>query len=93
MEKNDEIRMPASDDTALEGAVLSQLLALHPVQLTHAELVRELAGNEAGFEQSDAVERAVRDLTGAGLLHCPNAVVMPTNAAFCFAALSEDDPD
>ena len=51
------------------------------------------AGAEESFEGSDAIERAVRDLTGAGLLHCPNAVVMPTNAALCFAELSEEDRD
>jgi len=81
MEKNDEIRMPASDDTALEGAVLSQLLALHPIQLTLTELFREVAGDEAGFEQRDALERAVRQLTAAGLAHRNGDLVLPSRAA------------
>jgi len=87
-------RMPGEQDRKLRRVVLSHVLNLHPTHLRISELVLEVtAGREEEFEGSDAVERAVRDLTGAGLLHCPNAVVMPTNAAFCFAALSEDDPD
>lgn len=81
MKEIDEIRMPVRDDTALEAAVLSQLLALHPVQLTLAELVREVAGEAAGFEQSDAVERAVRQLTAAGLAHRNGDVVLASRAA------------
>lgn len=81
MEEIDEIRIPVMDDTALEAAVLSQLLALHPVQLTLAELIREVAGEPAGFEQSDAVERAVRQLTAAGLAHRNGDVVLPSRAA------------
>lgn len=81
MEEIDEIRMPVRDDTTLEAAVLSQLLALHPIQLTLAELVREVAGEAAGFEQCDAVERAVRQLTAAGLAHRNGDVVLASRAA------------
>jgi len=89
MEKIDEIRIPARDDTALEAAVLSQLLALHPVQLTLAELIREVAGEPAGFERSDAVERAVRQLTAAGLAHRNGDVVLPSRAALRIEELFE----
>ena len=56
-------------DVATESAVLRQLLDLHPIQLTVAELVREIGGEQADFAERDAIERAVRDLAGAGLLH------------------------
>jgi hypothetical protein len=49
--------------------------------LTVAELVREVGGQDAQFAQRDAVERAVRDLSGAGLLHRNEDFVMPTRAA------------
>lgn len=75
-------------------AVLDKVLDLHPTHLREVELVLEItAGADESFEGSDAFERAVRDLIGAGLLHCPNAVVMPTNAALCFAELGEEDRD
>ena len=49
--------------------MLQQLLFLHPAQLNLEELLRELAGGEGDFGERDAVERAVRDLAAAGLLH------------------------
>lgn len=45
---------PANEDRDTEGAVVAHLLYLHPAQLTVEEIV----------------ERAIRDLTRAGLLHC-----------------------
>lgn len=84
-------RTPEELDRMFRRAVLDQVLDRHPSHLRVVELVREItAGAEESFEGSDAIERAIRDLTGAGLLHCPNAVVMPTNAALCFAELSEE---
>jgi hypothetical protein len=68
-------------DTATEAAVIQHLLDLHPTQLTPAELVRELAGEEPGFAERDAIERAVRDLSGAGLLHHTGELLTPTRAA------------
>jgi hypothetical protein len=87
-------RTTAHEDRKWRRAVLDHVIYRHPTHLRVAELVLEItAGREEEFEGSDAIERAVRDLTGAGLLHCPNAVVMPTNAAVCFAELSEEDAD
>lgn len=77
----DEIRKPVKEDTAVEAAVLRQLLALHPVQLTVDDLVREIAGESTGFAPQDAVERAVRELSAAGLAHRSGDVVIPTRAA------------
>jgi len=77
----------ADDDAATESAVLQQLIALHPTQVTLAELIRELAGEEAGFAERDAIERAVRDLTATGLLHHRDDFVVPSRAALRFSEL------
>jgi hypothetical protein len=87
-------RTPSAQDQKFRRAVLNEVLSLHPTHLRVIELVLEVtAGRDEEFEGSDAIERAIRDLTGAGLLHCPSAVVMPTNAALCFAELCEEDAD
>jgi hypothetical protein len=83
----DEIRTPAEEDAAIEAAVLRQLLALHPVQVTLEELHRELGVEPEDFERRDAVERAVRDLAAAGLLHRLDEFAMPTRAALRFDEL------
>jgi hypothetical protein len=80
MKDTDEIRTPGAEDTAVEAAVLRQLLALHPVQLTLTELQREI-GEPGDFALTDAVERAVRDLAAAGLAHRSGDVVLPSRAA------------
>jgi predicted transcriptional regulator len=77
----DENRSPSAHDTTIEAAVLRQLLALFPVQMTVAELARELGGENADFAHTDAVERAVRELVGAGLAHRNGDVVIPSRAA------------
>jgi hypothetical protein len=76
-----------ASDIATESAVLQQLLDLHPVQVTAAELVREVGGEQAGFAERDAIERAIRDLGGAGLLHRSGDFVMATRAALRFNEL------
>lgn len=87
MEGGEEIRSTATEDATVEAAVLQQLLALHPAQITLEELVRELAGVEADFSERDAIDRAVRDLSAAGLLHRHEAFVLPTRAALRFSEL------
>lgn len=87
MESRNDIGDPIREDAALEAAVLRQLLALHPVQLTAAEIVRELAGDPEDFALADAVERAVRDLAAAGLVHRNGEVVIPSRAALRFDEL------
>jgi hypothetical protein len=76
-------------DLATESAVLRQVLAVHPVLLTLDELVREIAGEGADFGERDAIERAVRDLGGVGLLHHHGEFVLPTRAALHFNELQE----
>jgi hypothetical protein len=86
----EDIRTTAEEDAAVEAAVLRQLLALHPVQVVFDELLREIAANPEDFAQRDAVERAVRDLAAAGLLHRRDDFVIPSRAALRFDELLGD---
>ena len=89
VEASDHIRTTGEEDRGVEAAVLQQVLVLHPSPITLEELVREIAGDES-FGQRDAVERAVRDLAGCGLLHRSKALVLPSRAAIrCDELLGE----
>jgi hypothetical protein len=87
VQEEDHIRSSAEQDRIVESAVLQHLLALHPAAVTVAELVRELAPDGEPFARSDAIERAVRDLVGAGLLHRSESLVLPSRAALRFDRL------
>lgn len=87
MEHSDDIRTTVEEDRAEESAVLQHVLALHPTAITIEELIRELDPDRDSFAQRDAVERAVRDLTGAGLLRQSESLVLPTRAALRFDEL------
>lgn len=87
MDETDDSWTPAAEDAATESAVLQQVLDLHPVRVTLSELVREIGGESPGFAERDAIERAVRDLVGAGLLHSHDTFVTPTRAALRFNEL------
>ncbi len=63
---------PSAEDAKAERVVLASLLEEHPSLLTIPELSRALNA-DPGFATDDAVERAVRELVGAGLLHCEGA--------------------
>lgn len=86
VEAPEHIRTTREEDRACEAAVLHLVLALHPTPLTIADLARELGGGD--FGQLDAVERAVRDLAGSGLLHRSEALVLPSRAALRFEELT-----
>jgi hypothetical protein len=87
VEDRDDIRRTIDEDRAQESAVLQHVLALHPTAITVEELVRELDPGRDSFGRRDAVERAVRDLAGAGLLHHGGSLVLPTRAALRFDQL------
>lgn len=70
------------EDSRAQRAVLDLVLSEHPAQFTVFELAREINVGEG-----DAVERAVVDLVGAGVLRCEGASVLPTRAALHFARL------
>lgn len=80
-------RNPASEDTRAERAVLDFLLDEYPAQLTIPELSLALNATQGDFPAIDAVERAVRELVGAGLLRCQGAFVVPTRATLYFERL------
>jgi hypothetical protein len=87
MNETDDSWTPAAQDAATESAVLQQLLALYPAQVTVAELIREIGGESPDFAERDAIERAARDLVGVGLLHSNGDFVAPTRAALRFNEL------
>jgi hypothetical protein len=87
VENRDDIRSTSAEDRTIESVVLQHVLALHPTAVTVEELARELGSGEDSFDERDAVERAVRDLTGTGLLHGSEAIVLPTRAALRFDEL------
>lgn len=84
---SEEYETTWAEDEAVESAVLRQLLDLHPTRLTLAELAREFGAKDSDFAAHDAVERAVRDLSAAGLLHRGEEFVAPTRAALRFNEL------
>ena len=83
----DEIGGTAGEDALVEAAVLRQVLLLHPTQVTLEELVREVAADPGAFAERDAIERAVRDLTRAGLLHRSGELILPSRSAQRFHEL------
>lgn len=89
MEGAEERGTTEAEDAATESAVLLRVLDLHPAQLTLPELIRDVGGEGAEFRQRDAIERATRELTGAGLLHRQGEFVLPTRAALRFSQLTD----
>ena len=81
----DEPRL--TDHDQVQQAVLAILLDAHPAQLSVDELVRELTDRPDEFGPRDAIENAVRDLVGAGLVHHHGPFVFPTRAAVRFDEL------
>jgi hypothetical protein len=72
-----------------QAAVLREVLFIYPEVLTLDELARQLTFGSDAFAQHDRIERAVRDLTGAGLLHQVGSLVLPTRTAVVFERLTE----
>jgi hypothetical protein len=87
MNQSDDSWTTKEGDVATESVVLQLLLDLHPTLLTINEVVREVAGEDPSFAERDSIERAVRDLSGAGLLHHKEEFAIPTRAALRFSEL------
>jgi hypothetical protein len=81
------IPLPADQDAKTELAVLAFLLDEHPSQLTIPEVSRAMNGGSDDFGAFDSVERAIRQLDGAGLIHCKGGFAIPTRAALYLARL------
>jgi hypothetical protein len=78
------------EDGKVQQSLLSHILCEHPIIFTVSELVGELAVDPDEFGRRDAVERAIRDLTKARLLHRCGPLVLPTRAALYFGQLWDD---
>jgi hypothetical protein len=70
-----------SEAPKIEVAVLMLLLALHPAQLTFAELTLEIGVGPERLGATAAVEQAVAGLVASGLLHRHGDFLLPTHAA------------
>jgi predicted transcriptional regulator len=79
----------AGSDELVESTVLRQLLLLHPAQVTIEELITDVAADPEEFTERDAIERAVRDLARAGLVHRNGEFAIPSRAALRFSELLE----
>jgi hypothetical protein len=79
----------ADQDDRDQAAVLREVLFIYPEVLTLDELARQLTFVSDAFGQRDRIERAVRDLTGVGLIHQVGPLVLPTRTAVVFNRLAE----
>lgn len=77
----------SAEDARDQSVVLTHVLLLHPTHLKLPDLAREITAGSKDFGDGDRIERAVRDLTGVGLLYCAGGLVLPTHAAIRFEAL------
>ena len=77
--------LPAEEDEQTRQAVLASVIDAFPKQFT----IRELALMLANDLMDDSVERAVRDLVGAGLLRCKGCMVLPTRVTMPELAIPE----
>lgn len=88
---NDDIRRrvlsPAQEDEIIERSILTQILVLRPTQLSILELALRMDRDGQDFAQTDAVERAVRELSRDGLLACDCRRIEPSRAAIRFDEL------
>lgn len=80
-------KTPVTEDTIVESAVLGFVLEEHPAQMTIPELSLAMNRLRRDFSSHNAVEEAVLNLVGAGLLHCEGAFLVPTRAALYCAGL------
>lgn len=79
-----------TQDVRDQAVVLTFILALNGDYLTIPDLAQTLNEKQGDFKRSDAVERAVRDLTGVGLVEIDSSGrVQPTAAALRFIEIIE----
>jgi hypothetical protein len=80
---------PSEVGRQVERVVLTHLLDAHPDRFTIPEVSRAMNAGKTDFGSEDAVERAIRQLVGAGLLHCCSGFILPTRAALYYSRLAE----
>lgn len=77
-------KTPIAEDTIIESAVLGFVLEEHPAHVTIPELSLAMNRGRKDFSANEAVEQAISDLVGAGLLYIGGGLVLPTRAALFF---------
>lgn len=79
---------PAERDDQLQMAVLGHVLLAYPAPLTLEEIVTVFEEPfRRSFQDTDGIQRAVRDLVCGGLLKERDGSVLPTRATFRFSQL------
>lgn len=78
-----------ADDERAQASVLSFLIDAYPAQTSLEEVRREMAEPTYGPFSLDEVNRAIRDLVHAGLLHQHDTFVFPTRSAVRAARLPD----
>ena len=81
---------PSEEDRQIEATILALVFDQHPTHLTIAELALAMSHGREDFAAEDDIERAIRELVGAGLLRIACGLVMPTRAALYFDELGVD---
>src|ERR1043166_8533339 len=84
-------RSNAAQDLHDQGVVLIHVLSIYPTQLRLQELIRELTDGSEDFAERDRIERAVRELSGAGLLFRCEGLVLPTRGGLRFNQILSDE--
>lgn len=84
-------RSNAAQDLHDQGVVLIHVLSMYPTHLRLSDLIRELTDGSGDFAERDRIERAVRELSGAGLLFRCEGLVLPTRAALRFNQILDDE--
>jgi hypothetical protein len=79
----------AALDDRDQAAILREVLFIYPEVLTLDELARQMTFASDPFAQRDRIERAIRDLTAAGLVQQVGPLVLPTRTAVVFNRLAE----
>jgi hypothetical protein len=82
-----EPRFSLDEDHIVESGILGFVIEEHPHHMTIPELSLAINCGRGGFSERDAVERGIRELVGAGLLHICGGLVLPTRAALYCAGL------
>jgi hypothetical protein len=78
----------ADQDDRDQAAVLREVLSIYPEPIALEELIREMTVASTEFSERDRIDRAVREMTAAGLLHRrDDGLVMPTRPAAIFYRL------
>jgi hypothetical protein len=74
-------------DRKVEDQILRLLLEEQPAQVTMAEIELALNSGSRTFAERDAIERALLELVGQGLLHRQGDFFLPSRPARYMASL------